>query len=299
MTLKTLQIWLNSIDSLKSCSRRSLTTSRKRRWPSFQGTFLFYRSPSLTSSISSNRKTNIHHSSSPALSRLARLTPEQQLDLTTLMETARKLAPSHPHPFAPHTPPANILLGPVTTLIDSVKDAMGMRKPLDQKVESTKNVWTIKKIIVDKLKVNVDLLLLLHSNIKSISSMIGSFLISSSTFPFLIVECFRFVTDDLNSHSAESIKKLPFHFCDAQASRRTFHHARDDSLLLLSPLSNVRSARLAFPASWWGLLISLGISLMRWYLHAHLFSHECSHGSSRTIAHLRHLVRWICNISHL
>lgn len=61
---------------------------------------------------------------------------------------------------------------------------------------------------MDKLKVNVDLLLLLHSNIKSISSMIGSFLISSSTFPFLIVECFR-----LNSHSAESIKKLPFHFC--------------------------------------------------------------------------------------
>lgn len=39
-------------------------------------------------------------------------------------EKAIKAAPTHPHPHAPDTPPANKALGPVAALVDRVRDAM-------------------------------------------------------------------------------------------------------------------------------------------------------------------------------
>lgn len=39
-------------------------------------------------------------------------------------ETAKKAAPTHPHPHAPDTPPGNILLGPVAAVVDRVRDAV-------------------------------------------------------------------------------------------------------------------------------------------------------------------------------
>jgi hemerythrin superfamily protein len=39
-------------------------------------------------------------------------------------EKAKAMAPTHPHPHAPDTPPGNILLGPVAALADRMRDAM-------------------------------------------------------------------------------------------------------------------------------------------------------------------------------
>ena len=39
-------------------------------------------------------------------------------------ERALAMAPTHPHPHAPDTPPGNRVLGPITALLDRVRDAM-------------------------------------------------------------------------------------------------------------------------------------------------------------------------------
>lgn len=39
-------------------------------------------------------------------------------------ETAKKMAPTHPHPGTPNTPGANFALGPVAALIDRARDAV-------------------------------------------------------------------------------------------------------------------------------------------------------------------------------
>jgi hemerythrin superfamily protein len=39
------------------------------------------------------------------------------------MEKAKKTAPTHPHPKAPSTPPANVVAGPPTAALDRVRDA--------------------------------------------------------------------------------------------------------------------------------------------------------------------------------
>ena len=38
-------------------------------------------------------------------------------------EMAKKVAPTHPHPHAPNSPPGNLLVGPVLALVDRVRDA--------------------------------------------------------------------------------------------------------------------------------------------------------------------------------
>ncbi len=43
-------------------------------------------------------------------------------------ETAKKTAPTRPHPSAPDRPPANLILGPGTGLVDRLKDALTGRK---------------------------------------------------------------------------------------------------------------------------------------------------------------------------
>jgi hemerythrin superfamily protein len=39
------------------------------------------------------------------------------------LEKAKKLAPTHPHPKAPNTPPANLVAGPATGVVDRARDS--------------------------------------------------------------------------------------------------------------------------------------------------------------------------------
>ncbi|WP_128374450.1 hemerythrin domain-containing protein [Streptomyces cavernae] len=55
--------------------------------------------------------------------RLRQSCPQSALDeLGDKIRTAKKLAPTRPHPSAPDTPPANKLLGPGVGLVDRVRD---------------------------------------------------------------------------------------------------------------------------------------------------------------------------------
>lgn len=40
------------------------------------------------------------------------------------LQTARKAAPTHPHPHAPNTPPSNFAAGAFATVVDKVRDAL-------------------------------------------------------------------------------------------------------------------------------------------------------------------------------
>lgn len=39
-------------------------------------------------------------------------------------ETAKKVAPTHPHPHVPDTPPGNLVMGPVAAVVDRIRDAV-------------------------------------------------------------------------------------------------------------------------------------------------------------------------------
>lgn len=43
-------------------------------------------------------------------------------------ETAKRMAPTHPHPGTPNTPGANMLLGPVAAIFDRARDAVNKAK---------------------------------------------------------------------------------------------------------------------------------------------------------------------------
>jgi hemerythrin superfamily protein len=48
-------------------------------------------------------------------------------DLRTMAkryQMAKRAAPTHPHPHAPDTPPGNLVMGPVASIIDHVRDAV-------------------------------------------------------------------------------------------------------------------------------------------------------------------------------
>jgi hemerythrin superfamily protein len=57
----------------------------------------------------------------------AACTREQLLDLGDQVTAAKKTAPTHPHPAAPTTPPANAVTAPVLGLLDKVRDAFSNR----------------------------------------------------------------------------------------------------------------------------------------------------------------------------
>jgi hemerythrin superfamily protein len=50
--------------------------------------------------------------------------PEQLRELGNKIRATKKVAPTHPHPSAPDTPPANKILGPMAGLVDRVRDAI-------------------------------------------------------------------------------------------------------------------------------------------------------------------------------
>ncbi|MET8221630.1 hemerythrin domain-containing protein [Streptomyces hirsutus] len=54
----------------------------------------------------------------------AACTPEVLDDLGGKIRTAKKTAPTRPHPSAPDTPPGNKLLGPGTGLVDRARDLL-------------------------------------------------------------------------------------------------------------------------------------------------------------------------------
>jgi hemerythrin superfamily protein len=60
--------------------------------------------------------------------RLRTACPEDELvSLGGKVQRAKKIAPTRPHPSAPDTPPANMVLGPVAGLVDRVRDAVSGR----------------------------------------------------------------------------------------------------------------------------------------------------------------------------
>ena len=48
---------------------------------------------------------------------------EQLHELGDKVRATKKIAPTHPHPHAPDTPPANLIAGPLAGLVDRVRDA--------------------------------------------------------------------------------------------------------------------------------------------------------------------------------
>lgn len=65
------------------------------------------------------------HEERDVLPALANAIGEAELvQLGERYERALQMAPTHPHPHAPDTPPGNKILGPVAALVDKVRDAM-------------------------------------------------------------------------------------------------------------------------------------------------------------------------------
>jgi hemerythrin superfamily protein len=52
------------------------------------------------------------------------LKSEDREKLAKRYERAKAMAPTHPHPNAPDTPPGNMMLGPVAALADRIRDAI-------------------------------------------------------------------------------------------------------------------------------------------------------------------------------
>jgi hemerythrin superfamily protein len=53
--------------------------------------------------------------------------PDELIELGRKVELTKKLAPTRPHPSAPDAPPGDKILGPVTGLLDRMRDAISRR----------------------------------------------------------------------------------------------------------------------------------------------------------------------------
>jgi hemerythrin-like domain-containing protein len=49
---------------------------------------------------------------------------DELIKLGSRLETAKKLAPTHPHPKAPDTPPGNVIAGAAAAVMDKVRDKL-------------------------------------------------------------------------------------------------------------------------------------------------------------------------------
>lgn len=59
--------------------------------------------------------------------------PEDLREMGNLIQMAKKIAPTQPHPEAPLTPPGNLIMGPLAALTDRIKEyALGGRKSTAQ-----------------------------------------------------------------------------------------------------------------------------------------------------------------------
>jgi hypothetical protein len=48
---------------------------------------------------------------------------ERLFEIGEAMERAKKVAPTRPHPYAPSTPPANLVAGPAAGVMDRAREA--------------------------------------------------------------------------------------------------------------------------------------------------------------------------------
>ena len=55
--------------------------------------------------------------------------PMEMRALGEKVQAAKSIAPTRPHPSAPHTPPGNLLVAPALGLIDRIRDALAHRGP--------------------------------------------------------------------------------------------------------------------------------------------------------------------------
>lgn len=55
----------------------------------------------------------------------ASMTPDQLQQMGDAITKAKKMAPTHPHPNAPATPPGNVIAGAAAAIADKVRDSMG------------------------------------------------------------------------------------------------------------------------------------------------------------------------------
>nr|BFE88311.1 hypothetical protein GCM10020093_109120 [Planobispora longispora] len=57
--------------------------------------------------------------------KLRESTDESRLaELGHKIQAIKKIAPTHPHPSAPDTPPGNMMMGPLAGLVDRMRDAL-------------------------------------------------------------------------------------------------------------------------------------------------------------------------------
>lgn len=54
-------------------------------------------------------------------------TPEQLAKMAESVETAEKVAPTHPHPHGPESALGNVVVGPFVAVVDKVRDALRRR----------------------------------------------------------------------------------------------------------------------------------------------------------------------------
>ena len=54
----------------------------------------------------------------------ANVDPAELTKRGTMFATAKRLAPTHPHPMTPNSPAATMVLGPITAVIDRARDAV-------------------------------------------------------------------------------------------------------------------------------------------------------------------------------
>ncbi|MDQ3979416.1 MAG: hemerythrin domain-containing protein [Actinomycetota bacterium] len=52
------------------------------------------------------------------------IAPEALITMGEALEKAKSMAPTHPHPRAPSTPPGNVIAGAPTALVDKARDAI-------------------------------------------------------------------------------------------------------------------------------------------------------------------------------
>ena len=61
---------------------------------------------------------------------LRQLDPGKLTPMATLVDSAKKAAPTHPHPHVPGTATANLLAGPAAAVVDRTRDSL--RKARDR-----------------------------------------------------------------------------------------------------------------------------------------------------------------------
>ena len=73
------------------------------------------------------KKAVLEHAKTEEREVFPKLTAAADVDelkkLGTVYEAAKAMAPTHPHPHAPNTPPGNLLMGPVAAIADRFRDA--------------------------------------------------------------------------------------------------------------------------------------------------------------------------------